>query len=154
MDDLFGVIVVIFGIIAAIAKNAEKKKKAQERTRQIQTAVPRVQAKPQAKPKAESILPPEAPAAPAVRQEIAPRVETRVRVSSHLEDYQGSLHAESTEGVDPCHEEQLELRPAPQMAPVWTEQPGISLEWTGENMVKAFIMQEVLTRPCDRRRRA
>ena len=32
------------------------------------------------------------------------------------------------------------------------EKPGLQLEWTGENMVKAFIMQEVLTRPCQRRR--
>ena len=100
------------------------------------------------------MLPPETPAAPAARREIAPRVETRVRVSPHMEDYEGSLHAESTEGIDPCHEEQLSERPAPQLAPMPVEAPGIRLDWTGENMVKAFIMQEVLQRPCDRRKRA
>ena len=159
MDDFLGVVLVIIAIISAISKNAKKKKKAQDQAQQIQTAVPKMKAMPKDAPKAapvaeETMLPPEAPAAPTVRQEIAPRVETRVRVSSHMEDYEGSLHAESTEGVDPCHEEQLSGRPALQLAPMPVETPGIRLEWTGENMVKAFIMQEVLQRPCDRRKRA
>ena len=159
MDDFLGVVLVIIAVVSAISKNAKKKKKAQEQAQQIQTAVPKMKAMPKDAPKAapvaeESMLPPEAPAAPAVRQEIAPRVEARVRVSPHMEEYEGSLHAESTEGVDPCHEEQLSGRPALQLAPMPVETPGIRLEWTGENMVKAFIMQEVLQRPCDRRKRA
>ena len=166
MDDFFGVVLVIIAIISAISKNANKKKKAQAQSRQILTAVPKTKAVPQetkavpmettkAAPMAEeSMLPPETPAEPAARQEIAPRVETRVRVSPHMEQYEGSMNAESTEGMDPCHEEQLGERPVPQLAPVPVETPGIRLEWTGENMVKSFIMQEVLQRPCDRRRRA
>lgn len=159
MDDFLGVVLVIIAVVSAISKNAKKKKKAQEQSRQIQTAVPKMEAVPKDTQKPapaaeESMLPPETPAAPAVRQEIAPRVETRVRVSSHMEDYEGSLHAESTEGIDPCHEEQLSERPAPRLAPMPVETPGIRLDWTGENMVKAFIMQEVLQRPCDRRKRA
>lgn len=166
MDDFLGVVLVIIAVVSAISKNAKKKKKAQAQSQQIQNAVPKTKAVPQemktvpmeakkAAPAAEeSMLPPETPAAPAVRQEIAPRVETRVRVSPHMEEYEGSLHAESTEGIDPCHEEQLSERPVPQLAPVPVETPGIRLEWTGENMVRAFIMQEVLQRPCERRRRA
>ena len=159
MDDFLGVVLVIIAIISAISKNASKKKKAREESRQIQAAVPKMKAMPKDAPKAapvaeETMLPPEAPAAPTVRQEIAPRVEARVRVSPHMEEYEGSLHAESTEGVDSCHEVQLSGRPAIQLAPMPVEPPGIRLEWTGENMVKAFIMQEVLQRPCDRRRRA
>ena len=158
MDDFLGVVLVIIAVVSAISKNA-KKKKAQEQSRQIRTAVPKMEAVPKDTQKPapaaeESMLPPEMPAAPVVRQEIAPRVETRVRVSPHMEDYEGSLHAESTEGIDPCHEEQLSERPAPQLVPMPVEAPGIRLDWTGENMVKAFIMQEVLQRPCDRRKRA
>ena len=159
MDDFLGVVLVIIAVVSAISKNAKKKKKAQEQSRQIQTAVPKMKAVPKDTQKPapaaeESMLPPETPAAPAARREIAPRVETRVRVSPHMEEYEGSLHAESTEGVDPCHEEQLSGRPALQLAPMPVETPGIRLEWTGENMVKAFIMQEVLQRPCERRKRA
>ena len=159
MDDFLGVVLVIIAIVSAISKNAKKQKKAQEKSRQIQAAVPETTVMPKETPKTapvaeKSMLPPETPAAPAIRQEIAPRVETRVRVSPHMEEYEGSLHAESTEGIDPCHEEQLSGRPAPQLAPMPVETPGIRLDWTGENMVKAFIMQEVLQRPCERRRRA
>ena len=159
MDDFLGVVLVIIAVVSAISKNAKKKKKAQEQSRQIWVAVPKMEAVPKDTQKPapaaeESMLPPEMPAAPVVRQEIAPRVETRVRVSPHMEEYEGSLHAESTEGVDPCHEEQLSGRPALQLAPMPVETPGIRLDWTGENMVKAFIMQEVLQRPCDRRKRA
>ena len=159
MDDFLGVVLVIIAVVSAISKNAKKKKKAQEQSRQIQTAVPEMKAVPRdtqkpASATEESMLSPEKLAAPAARREIAPRVETRVRVSPHMEDYEGSLHAESTEGIDPCHEEQLSERPAPQLAPMPVETPGIRLEWTGENMVKAFIMQEVLQRPCERRKRA
>ena len=135
MDDFLGVVLVIIAVVSAISKNA-KKKKAQEQSRQIRTAVSKMEAVPKDTQKPapaaeESMLPPEMPAAPVVRQEIAPRVETRVRVSPHMEDYEGSLHAESTEGIDPCHEEQLSERPAPQLVPMPVEAPGIRLDWTG-----------------------
>jgi len=32
------------------------------------------------------------------------------------------------------------------------EESGLTLDWSGENMVKAFVMQEVLKRPCERAR--
>ena len=86
MDDFFGVVLVIIAIISAISKNANKTKKAQAQSRQILTAVPKTKAVPQetkampmetkkAAPMAEeTMLPPEMPAEPAARQEIAPRV--------------------------------------------------------------------------------
>ena len=71
-----------------------------------------------------------------------------------VHDVPGSLGVNSTEGQDPCHEDQLaHVYPASPSAPVMTEVPGLALEWSGDSMVRAVIMQEVLQRPCQRRRR-
>lgn len=84
-----------------------------------------------------------------------PSIAPRVRVTPHLPDmFAGSMNAKTGEGEDPCHEDQLVSAAAPQIAPVPTEQPGLALNFSGNEMVRAVIMQEVLTRPCDRRRRA
>lgn len=83
-----------------------------------------------------------------------PSIAPRVRVTPHLPDmFAGSMNAKTGEGEDPCHENQL-ASAAPQIAPVPTERPGLTLNFSGNEMVRAVIMQEVLTRPCDRRRRA
>lgn len=80
-----------------------------------------------------------------------------LRVTPHTDDiFNGSMNYQTTEGEDPCHEPQLapavhpcELAPQPS-APA---KAGLRLEWTGDAMVKAVVMQEILTRPCDRARR-
>ena len=160
--DLFWVLIVV-GLIVRAVGNSRKKKEQQQAKRQRQTmeeifgqdaakpaGVQRTESKPVPRP-AEML--------PTLRQEpareaVAPRVHVHTAPACPVDDDTGSLHYHSTEGVDPCHEEQLGERPVPQLAPVPVETPGIRLEWTGENMVKSFIMQEVLQRPCDRRRRA
>ena len=68
----------------------------------------------------------------------------------------------SCEGHDPCHEEQLRpaVRPS-RVAPAAVgatiafkeEDPALRLNFTGDELVRAFVMQEVLTRPCERTRR-
>lgn len=83
-----------------------------------------------------------------------PSIAPRVHVTPHLPDmFAGSMNAATGEGEDPCHEEQLSSGAA-QTMPVMTERPGLALNFSGSEMVRAVIMQEVLTRPCNRRRRA
>ncbi len=62
--------------------------------------------------------------------------------------YQGSLNAVTGEGYDPCHDEQLApLTLAETAAPaVEAAQPGLQLSWTGSDIVRGFVMSEILTR--------
>ena len=70
--------------------------------------------------------------------------------------YQGSLNAITDEGEDPCHEEQLssptmreETAPetnSPAAAPAAGTAPGLSLRWTGDEVVRGFVMSEILKR--------
>ena len=60
------------------------------------------------------------------------------------------------DAAKPAGVQRTESKPVPRPEPITppvTEKPGLTLEWNGESMVKAFIMQEVLTRPCERRGR-
>lgn len=162
--DLFWVLIVV-GLIVRAVGNSRKKKEQQQAKRQRQTmeeifgqdaakpaGVQRTAPKPVPRPA--EMLPPlrQEPA----REAVAPRVHVHTAPACPVDDDTGSLHYHSTEGVDPCHEEQLPSMHAPRPEPITpnvTEKPGLALEWTGESMVKAFIMQEVLTRPCERRGR-
>ena len=60
--------------------------------------------------------------------------------------YAGSLGSLSTEGFDPCHEEQLasSLPSAQEDEP--REIPGLSLRWTGDEIVRGLVVSEVLKR--------
>lgn len=65
----------------------------------------------------------------------------------------GSLGEDTHEGIHPC--ENHNAAPLTEDVPILEEEAppsGLTLEWTGENLVKSFIMQEVLTRPAQRRR--
>ncbi len=160
MDELIPVLFIIIGAIASIVSSAkkEKEKKATEAHRQAAARARADAARKQAAQQAEKSRAPIQPSvAPAMAfsdipgQVIAPTVHTHVRPDCDVHDVPGSLGVTSTEGKDPCHEEQLTsvrtfMEPA-------QEQSGLSLEWTGENLVKAFVMQEVLTRPCQRHAR-
>lgn len=84
-------------------------------------------------------------------QVIVPTVHAHVEPDCDTHDAPGSLGQTSSEGKDPCHEEQLtHVRTIEEPA---SEQGGLVFNWSGENMMKAVIMQEVLTRPCQRRAR-
>lgn len=88
-----------------------------------------------------------------------PTVQERMKVTPHTEDmFAGSMNADTDEGEDPCHEDDLspavnpcELSPRAVQATPATS--GLNLAWTGDAMVKAVVMQEILTRPCQRARR-
>ena len=161
--DLFWVLIVVGLIVRAVGNSRKKEQQQTKKQRQTMeeifgqdavkpTSVQRTEPKPAPKPA--EMLPPlrQEPA----REAIAPRVHVHTAPACPVDDDTGSLRYHSTEGVDPCHEEQLPSMHAPRPEPVTppvTEKPRLALEWTGESMVKAFIMQEVLTRPCERRGR-
>ncbi len=62
--------------------------------------------------------------------------------------WKGSLNFESTEGQDPCHEEQLSslAAPAEGILPEPREIPGLTLRWTGDEIVRGLVVSEVLKR--------
>ncbi|MGN0747045.1 MAG: hypothetical protein ACI4ML_10255 [Aristaeellaceae bacterium] len=167
--DLFWVLIVVGLIVRAVGNSRKKKEQlAKQQHQAMKEAFDQQAAKPSGAQRTEQKPAPKpAPVArpaemlPPLRQEpareaIAPRVHVHTAPACPVDDDTGSLHYQSTEGVDPCHEEQLPSMHAPRPEPVEprvTEKPGLTLEWTGDSMVKAFIMQEVLTRPCERRGR-
>ena len=62
--------------------------------------------------------------------------------------YEGSLNAVTGEGYDPCHDEQLApLTRAETEAPAAADAvPGLQLSFTGSEVVRGFVMSEILTR--------
>lgn len=87
------------------------------------------------------------PAQPKVHVHLTPECPLDVELS-------GSLNYDSPEGRDICHEGQL--RPVDQplmMHEPEVEKPGMRLDLSPNAMLQAVIMQEVLQRPCQRRRR-
>ena len=63
--------------------------------------------------------------------------------------YQGSLAAETGEGLDPCHEEQMaSLNEAENLAPPEEEMPGMpfGLTWSGDEIVRGLVVSEILKR--------
>lgn len=76
---------------------------------------------------------------------ITPAVHPHLEPDCETHDVPGSLGVTSLEGKDPCHKEQLTITRTVG-APV-QEAPGMTFDWSGESLVKAFVMQEILTRP-------
>ncbi len=65
--------------------------------------------------------------------------------------YTGSLGAFSTEGFDPCHDEQmssLELvcQPGKEETPAPKAAAGLPLGWTDNDVVRGIVMSEILNR--------
>ena len=91
---------------------------------------------------------PAEPAEPA--EPSAPRVlEPSIRFSEHDDSvYRGSMNAVTGEGYDPCHDEQLTSLTQAETAPVPTAEaaPGLQLSFTGSEVVRGFVMSEILTR--------
>lgn len=155
MEGLISIIILF--AVSSILSSAKKKQQQANAMARHQAAAARMQAAaPQPKPahpplQMQTVTPPvsfEGVAAPA----IAPTVHTHLEPDCETHDAPGSLGFVSTEGKDPCHEEQLaDLRTAKK--PAAEAQAGLTFDWTGDNIVKAVVMQEVLTRPVQRRAR-
>ena len=169
MAELFPVLFMIF-IFVTLTKMGKKAQKngtqkttaAQPQKSAMQQAQPAIPVRPKAQPKPQQTI--NTPKG----GEMKPRVATTVEVSKHDHGgmFEGSMKADSHEGMDPCHDSELgevrmpstysdriinrslEAEEEPQ-AP----QPALSLDWDdSKGLVKAFVMQEVLKRPCDRQR--
>lgn len=183
MDGLFSLIWVIF-IVVAISNSAKKKNKKNQQKRSgvppftaQPVASPAEPAKPvdfrqmrdmiaqeaqnarQAQPKPAPIeqarmnagdrTPPQS-----AQPVAAPQVHSHLALECDLDGPSGSMDFISTEGYDPCHDDELPDRSVPRPGvPMMEERPGLALEWTGDALVRSVIMQEVLTRPCQRQRR-
>lgn len=151
MEDIFGFIVVVIGVVVSIVSKANKKKQ------QARTQFPPAAGVPDSPHAAPAAQQRSMSTAPQLRQE--PLTTAQPTMHSHLapdcdtHDAPGSLDYRSPEGKDPCHVDQLPLTRDPLSQPDAAE-AGLQLDWTGENLVKAFVMQEVLTRPCQRRARS
>ena len=97
--------------------------------------------------------PAEAPAAPPAPAEPERLTAIRPTLSEPDHDdsvFTGSLGAVSTEGYDPCHEEQLSgmepvCLPGREEASA-AEVPGIALGWTANDVVRGIVMSEILNR--------
>ena len=92
---------------------------------------------------------------PAAREPVAPERLTTLTPSlyePHHDDsvFTGSLGAFSGEGYDPCHEEQMssmELVCKPEKPePAPKADAGLSLGWTGNEIVRGIVMSEILNR--------
>ena len=149
------ILIVIIGIILSIVSNAKKneqRKAATERHRAATAArlqAGRQQAAPQKQSAAQAVTVPPVSYADVPGQVAMPTVHAHLQPDCEVHDAPGSLGAVTTEGKDPCHEEQLTIvRP-----PVEEEASpagGLSFDWSGDSLVKAFVMQEVLNRPANR----
>jgi len=161
LEDLFSVLIVIIGIVASIVSSARKNRNSKAAMQQYQSeASARRAEQPQTQPAEKKEPHPYAPVQtmmPAVSaanvpgQVIAPTVHAHVQRDCDTHDAPGSLGVTSMEGKDPCHEDELTLeRTFAEPAPA---EGGLTFNWTGSSMVNAVVMQEVLTRPSQRRAR-
>ena len=72
-----------------------------------------------------------------------------ITVTEHDDSvYSGSMNADTGEGFDPCHDEQLAPLSAAESAEPAVESagPGLQLSWTGSDIVNGIVMSEILKR--------
>ena len=129
-------IAVIGGLISTIKKSqrnrvhdAAQQSATQARVRAAQQQINSVQR--QAQANAARRDPP--------MQVMAPTVHLHMQPDCDTHDAPGSLGYTSTEGKDPCHEEQL-THPRTTVAEV-PQEGGLTFDWTGSSIVKAVVMQ-------------
>ena len=140
---ILAIVWLLIGLpLSKLSKAAQKKQQAASGTAKPGTAKSGATA-PQNKPKADpaTYTSPE-PARPTVLQ-------PSITFTEHDDSvYQGSLNAVTGEGYDPCHDEQLTpLTLAETAAPAGeTAEPGLQLSWTGSEIVRGFVMSEILNR--------
>ena len=124
---------VFIGIPVSIAKKAANQKKPNR---------PAAQGKP-------------AETSPAAPKPAEPERMTTLRPTVYEPDHDdsvftGSLGAFSTEGYDPCHEEQLSglekvCQPGKEI-PAPKEASGLPFGWTNNDVVRGIVMSEILNR--------
>ena len=157
MDELFpALLVIVIGIISTISKAAKKQQsraavEAHRAAAQARTGTAEPAPVPQAVVPAMSFGDvPGQVAAPVIKPSpaLAPTVHPHIQPDCDTHDVPGSLGVTSMEGKDPCHEDQLTMERTIAGTPAPAAR--LSFNWTGDSMVKAVVMQEVLTRPANR----
>ena len=147
-EGLFPLLVVVIGLVGSLVSASKKEREQKETQRRVQASrTTQSQPRPQTQPTRMMSQP--APAQHAVPAQ--PTVHAHIQPDCVVHDAPGSLNVVSPEGKDPCHEAQLTH--ARTSVDADDSQPSLTLDWTGENLVKSFVMQEILTRPCQRRAR-
>lgn len=153
--ELFPALILIVSLFASIASSAKKEKEKQAaQARQAESLKRRTETL--QKLQQQRVQTPAAPAPSISFADVpgtvaAPTVHTHLQPDCAVHDAAGSLNFASNEGKDPCHEEQLTH--ARTGRPENAEAGGLQLDWTGDGLVKAFVMSEILTRPQQRRAR-
>ena len=149
MDEFGPLLIVILiwvfvGLPAAMAKKVKEQKTAEKLSR---GARPRPDIRTGGKPVPVSAEP---VTQPDTFSEPAPRLQPTVYVTPRDDSvYQGSLNAETGEGFDPCHDEDLErlnaVEAAPAVQPV-SDVPALPFGWTGSDIVRGVVISEILKR--------
>ena len=149
MDEFGPLLIVILiwvfvGLPAAVAKKAKEQKTAARLSRSVRST-----------PDARTGSAPGSGSAglesqPETFSEPSPRLRPTVYITPHDDSiYQGSLNAETGEGFDPCHNEDLErlnaVEAAPAVQPV-SDVPALPFGWTGSDIVRGVVMSEILKR--------
>ena len=155
MDEFGPLLIVILiwvfvGLPAAVAKKAKEQKTAARLSRSVRST-----------PDARTGSAPVSGSAglesqPETFSESSPRLRPTVYITPHDDSiYQGSLNAETGEGFDPCHNEDLErlnaAEAAPAVQPV-SEVPALPFGWTGSDIVRGVVISEILKRKTPARR--
>lgn len=163
MEDLLEFIAVIFVLVGLISKSRKRKGKKtpqSEQWKKLEKSFNQLFDEPVAEPAKATQKAPEAPQPSPMgemtHEGIHPCAEHGMPPEQLTMDLQpapisGSLPETTHEGEHPCDVHYAAPLAVPEIAPR-EEQPGLQLDWTGDSVMKAFIMQEVLTRPCQRKR--
>ena len=146
---------IIIVIVINALKSAQKKKEAEE-ARRMPTAKPQQPKQSAPKVHSQPIVPTPAPMPAHAHTTVhaaKPKVHEHLAAECDLDaELQGSIGYDSPEGRDKCHED--ELFPAHEKRPEAPhEEVRSGLDFSPNAMVQAMVMQEVLTRPCERRKR-
>jgi len=134
-------ILAVVWIIIGMLSKMNKTSKQQQAARKPGSAKPGAQQRDE--PEKNAAKPaPEKPFRPAVMQ-------PTITVTEHDDTiYQGSMNAVTGEGYDPCHDEQLAPLSAAETTVPAAEAaaPGLRLSWNGSEVVRGFVMSEILKR--------
>lgn len=152
----FEVLIVLFVVVMAVSSLSRKAKQVQQ-TAQKRTGSPAAAPVKQAKSvKAEAARPSAAtpyidktPVQPVEYKTIQARV-----TDPHMEpSYVGSMGGESGEGIDPCHDDEMQRAYALDVRPVDAAAPdiGIAAMFGRDQLLKAVVMSEILARPAQRK---
>lgn len=151
MEDLFPALMVLIAIIGSIASTAKKNKeskKAEQRGFAAAASAPRTVPQHTPAPSRTVRTAPPMSFSDIPGQVITPTVHVHLKPDCAIHDKPGSLGVASMEGKDPCHEEDLVYDRIDRQP--HQQEGGLTFDWTGDTMVKAVVMQEVLTRPANR----